>query len=141
MTTLLRHQNGLQVQWSQEQGGTVRGVCGQEEQTKIAYVPIGLGGKSGVLRCQIVPGDIPFLLPAYFLSDLKSIIDTHHLTIVYMALAVKQTMKRVNSGHVAVCITEIGAGFQVPAKFAGFRPQAWSLEDLPDWDSPTSHAG
>ena len=63
---LLQERFGLKVQWSHEAGGSIRGVCGAEETTKIVYVPIGLSGKSGVLRVQVVPGDIPFLLPAYF---------------------------------------------------------------------------
>ena len=96
---LLRSQFGLQVLWSHESGGTVRGVCGAEETTKIAYVPIGLGGKSGVLRVQVVPGDIPFLLPAYFLSDLGAVIDMKHATIMYMNLGIKQHMKRLHTGH------------------------------------------
>ena len=32
---------GMKVQYSGEGGGTVRGVCGAEERTPIAYVPIG----------------------------------------------------------------------------------------------------
>ena len=60
----------------------MRGVCGSEETTQIAYVPIGLGGKSCVLRIQVVPGDIPFLLPAYFLSELGAVIDMKHGTII-----------------------------------------------------------
>ena len=141
----LREHFGLQVQWSNEHGGSVRGVCGQEESTRIAYIPIGLSGKSGVLRVQVVPGEIPFLLPAYFLTDLKAVIDMHHLTIIYMSLAVQQRMYRMSTGHVAVCITEFGHGFQVPSDFAGTKSQAWSLEPLPDQARPststTSHGG
>ena len=40
----------LRVQYSDEQGGTVRGVCGSEEVTQVAYIPIGLGGRAGILR-------------------------------------------------------------------------------------------
>ena len=138
---LLRNSFGLQVQWSQESGGTVRGVCGAEETTKIAYVPIGLGGKSGVLRVQVVPGDIPFLLPAYFLSDLGAVIDMKHATIMYMNLGIKQTMKRLHTGHVSVSIVEFGSGFRVPATFAGAKSQAWSTETVPDWQAaPRAHA-
>ena len=132
---LLRESFGLQVQWSNENGGTVRGVCGSEETTKIAHVPIGLGGKSGVLRVQVVPGDIPFLLPAYFLTDLEAVIDMKHAVIMYMALGVKQVMHRLNTGHVAVSIVEFGDGFQVPANFAGKRSQAWSVTTLPNWST------
>ena len=137
----LQHRFGLQVQWSHESGGTVRGVCGAEETTKIAYVPIGLGGKSGVLRVQVVPGDIPFLLPAYFLSDLGAVIDMKHATIMYMNLGIKQNMRRLHTGHVSVSIVEFGSGFRVPANFAGVKSQAWSTETVPDWQTaPRPHA-
>lgn len=79
---LLQQHHQLRVQWSHEPGGMVRGVCGSEEHTSLAYVPIGLGGKSGILKVQVAPGDIPFLIPAYFLSDLQAVIDMkncHHL--------------------------------------------------------------
>ena len=106
---------GLRVQWSHEAGGSVRGVCGAEETTRIAYAPIGLGGKSGV------PGDIPFLLPAYFLTELEAVIDMKHGTIMYMALGVKQDMNRLSTGHVSVSIVEFGDGFHAPATFCGSR--------------------
>ena len=105
---LLQQEFGVQVQWSSEAGGSVRGVCGSEETTQIAYVPIGLGGKSGVLRVQVVPGDIPFLLPAYFLSELGAVIDMKHGTIYYMELGVKQQLNRLPTGHVSVSIIEFG---------------------------------
>ena len=35
----------LRVQYTQEEGGTVRGVCGSEQVTRIAFVPISLGGR------------------------------------------------------------------------------------------------
>ena len=130
---LLEPRFGLKVQWSQEPGGVVRGVCGAEETTKVAYVPIGLGGKSGVLRVQVVPGDIPFLLPAYFLTDLAAVIDMKHATIMYMSLGVKQDMIRLQTGHVAVSIIEFGSGFQIPTDMAFFRSQAWSTETVPVW--------
>ena len=132
---------GLRVQWSHEAGGSVRGVCGAEETTRIAYVPIGLGGKSGVLRVQVVPGDIPFLLPAYFLTELEAVIDMKHGTIMYMALGVKQDMNRLSTGHVSVSIVEFGDGFHVPATFCGTRSKAWSTKAVPDWSQlSTSHA-
>ena len=138
---LLREQFGVQVQWSHECGGTVRGVCGMEETTKIAYVPIGLNGRSGVLRVQVVPGDIPFLLPAYFLTELEAVIDMKHATIMYMKLGITQQMQRLHTGHVAVSIVEFGSGFRIPADFSPQRSQAWATETVPNWsDLPTSHA-
>ena len=136
---LLQRSHGLRVQWSSESGGSVRGVCGAEETTQIAYVPVGLGGKSGVLRVQVVPGDIPFLLPAYFLTELEAVIDMKHATIMYMALGVKQTMNRLSTGHVSVSIIEFGDGFHVPSNFCGTKSQAWSSEPVPDWTTPTLH--
>ena len=60
----------LRVQYTQEEGGTVRGVCGSEQVTRIAYIPIALGGKAGVLRVQVVPCTVPCLLPAYLLTQI-----------------------------------------------------------------------
>ena len=138
---LLREQFGVQVQWSHECGGTVRGLCGMEETTKIAYVPIGLNGRSGVLRVQVVPGDIPYLLPAYFLTELEAVIDMKHATIMYMKLGITQQMQRLHTGHVAVSIVEFGSGFRIPADFSPQRSQAWATETVPNWsDLPTSHA-
>ena len=130
---LLQQEFGLKVQWTTEAGGSVRGVCGTEESTKLAYVPVGLGGKSGVLRVQVVPGEIPFLLPAYFLTELEAVIDMKHATIMYMALGVKQSMTRLSTGHVSVSIVEFGDGFRVPSDFYGTRSQAWTTEEVPDW--------
>ena len=132
---LLQERFGLKVQWSQEAGGSVRGVCGAEETTKIVYIPIGLSGKSGVLRVQVVPGDIPFLLPAYFLTELGAVIDMKNATIFYTELGVKQLMKRLSTGHVSVSIVEFGDGFHVPANFSGTRSTAWSQKAIPDWST------
>ena len=137
---LLQERFGLKVQWSTEAGGSVRGVCGKEEKTHIVYVPIGLSGKSGVLRCQVVPGDIPFLLPAYFLSDLGAIIDMKNCMIMYMSLGCKQTMHRLHTGHVAVSIIEFGDGYNVPVDFPQTRSSAWSREPLP-WTGTTPSLG
>ena len=140
---LLQEKFGLLIQWSNESGGSVRGVCGKEERTQVAYVPIGIGGKSGVLRVQVVPGDIPFLLPAYFLTDLHAVIDMKNCMIMYMKLGVKQTMIRLGTGHVAVSIIEFGKlGFHVPMTFAFSCSQAWSFETVPDWSKISiSYAG
>ena len=138
--TLLRSQFGLQVQWSEESGGSVRGICGEEERTRIAYVPIGLAGKSGVLRVQIVPGDIPFLLPAYFLSELGAVIDMGHSTIMYMSLGVKQKMKKMTTGHVAVSIVEFGTGFHAPHATWITRSTAWSKDPAPWTTADLPHA-
>ena len=132
--TLLQERFGLRVQWSHEAGGSVRGVCGKEESTSIAYVPIGLGGKSGVLRVQVVPGTIPFLIPAYFLSNVGAVIDMEHAVIWYTKLATSQNMRRLSSGHVSVSIIDFGKnGFNVPSNFAASSSQAWSVEPIPDW--------
>ena len=63
----------MQVQYSNEGGGTVRGVCGSEEKAPVAYIPVGIGGCSGLPRVQIVPGPVPCLLPAYLLTEMGSV--------------------------------------------------------------------
>ena len=40
----LQQNFGLRVQQSEEDGGAVRGVCGVEEKTPIAYIPVGVAG-------------------------------------------------------------------------------------------------
>ena len=133
---LLQERFGIQVQWSPESGGSVRGVCGKEETTSIAYVPIGLGSCSGVLRVQVVPGTIPFLLPAYFLTNLGAVIDMERAFILYSKIGASQNMKRLSTGHVAVSIIDFGSqGFTVPTTFAASASQAWSVEPVPDWAS------
>ena len=72
----LANQFGMRIKRTNEDGGTVRGVCGSEERTPIAYVPIGIGGCSGLLRVQIVPGAVPCLLPAYLLTDIWAVLST-----------------------------------------------------------------
>ena len=78
--------NGLK-----ESGITVRGVCGSEESTQIAYTPL--------------------LMPAYLLTDLDAIIDMQHGWIAHTALNVKQQRQRLESDHVPVSIVEFGIRF------------------------------
>ena len=118
---LLHERFDLQVQWSENLGGVCEEFAGQRESTKIAYVPIGLCGKLGALRVQVVPGEIPFLLPAYFLAELGAVIDMKHGVIFYVDLGVKQTKNRLSTGHVSVSIIEFGDGFYVPVNFSAQR--------------------
>ena len=104
---------GMRVQHTNEDGSTVRGVCGSEERTPIAYIPIGVGGCSGLLRAQIVPGAAPCLLPAYLLTDMGSIIDMVGLTMFHTTLGVTLQMYRRSTGHVEVCLAEYGRGFSM----------------------------
>ena len=104
---LLQDRFGIRVQWTNEHGGSVRGVCGQEETTRICYIPIGLGGKSGVLRVQVVPGDIPMLLPAYLLTDLEAVIDMKNCMIMFLKIGVSLKMTRQSTGHVSIGVCEL----------------------------------
>ena len=121
----------MKVQHSGEDGGTVRGVCGAEERTPIAYIPIGIGGCSGLLRAQIVPGPVPCLIPAYLLTDMGSVIDMVGLTLFHTTLGVTQQMHRRSTGHVEVSITEYGRGFSMPEAASFGRSQVWSDQLLP----------
>ena len=122
---------GLRVQYTNEDGGTVRGVCGSEEKTPIAYIPIGLSGCSGLLRVQIVPGPVPCLLPAYLLTDMGSIIDMVGLNMFHTNIGVIQRMHRRDTGHVEVSVTEFGTGFSMPMSASFGRSQVWSARPLP----------
>ena len=132
--TLARHDQYLQerfhlrVQYSDEQGGTVRGVCGSEEVTRVAYIPIGLGGRCGILRVQVVPGWVPCLIPAYFLEQQGAVIDMSGLMIAYTRLSVVQSMNRRSSGHVAVSLCEFGQGWYVPATYDFLKSEIWKVK-------------
>ncbi|CAE7350344.1 RE1 [Symbiodinium sp. CCMP2592] len=132
--TLARHDQYLQqhfqlrVQYSDEQGGTVRGVCGSEEITQVAYIPIGIGGRGGILRVQVVPGGVPCLIPAYFLHVLGAVIDMSSLLIAYTQLSVVQSMSRRQSGHVAVNLCEFGQGWYVPASYDFLKSEIWKVK-------------
>ena len=132
--TLARHDQNLQqhfqlrVQYSDEQGGTVRGVCGSEEVTQVAYIPIGLGARGGILRVQVVPGGVPCLIPAYFLHHLGAVIDVSSLLIAYTHLSVVQNMSRRPSGHVAVSVCEFGQGWYVPATYDFLKSEIWKVK-------------
>ena len=86
-----------------------------------------------MLRVQVVGGDVPFLIPAFFLTDLGAVIDMKSCKIMYMALGIKQDMIRLPSGHVAVSIVEFGRGFHVPADFVCTRSQIWSTGSPPEY--------
>ena len=132
--TLARHDQFLQqhfqlrVQYSDEKGGTVRGVCGSEEITQVAYIPIGIGGRGGILRVQVVPGGVPCLIPAYFLDQLGAVIDVSSLLIAYVRLSVVQNMSRLPSGHVAVSLCEFGQGWFVPAQYDFLKSEIWRVK-------------
>ena len=122
---------GMRVKHTNEDGGMVRGVCGSEEKTPIAYIPIGMGGCSGLLRVQIVPGPVPCLLPAYLLTDMGSVIDMVGLNMFHTSLGVAQRMHRRDAGHVEVSITEFGKGFSMPNTASFGRSQVWSERPPP----------
>ena len=131
---VLQERHGVQVQWTSEHGGSVHGVCGQEASTKICYIPIRLGGKSGVLRVQVLPGDVPMLLPAYLLADLKAVIDMKSCAIMFVKIGVCLQMTRQPTGYVSMNVCDFGdRRFHVPASHAFSNSQVWSLEAIPDW--------
>ena len=99
----------------------MRGVCGVEEKTPIAYIPVGVAGYSGQLRVQIVPGSVPCLVPAYLLTDLGSVIDMSSMRVYHTHYNCMQYMLQKSSGHVEVSLTEFGQrGFSCPVT-CGFR--------------------
>ena len=136
----LQQNFGIKVQHSTEDGGTVRGVCGVEEKTPIAYIPVGIAGYSGQLRVQIVPGSVPCLVPAYLLTDLGSVIDMSSMRVYHTHLSCMQYMLQRSSGHVEVSLTEFGQkGFKVPTHVAFGKSQVWEARRSPP-SPPTSFA-
>ena len=128
---ILQREFQLRVQVTNEDGGVVRGVCGAEQITKIAYIPIGLGSKAGVLKVQVVPGNVPCLLPAYLLTKLGAVIDMCSLLCVYTEANTFQYMKRRLSGHVEVNICEFGKRWCVPETYTFLKSEVWDQGPLP----------
>ena len=128
----LANQFGMRIKHTNEDGGAVRGVCWSEERAPIAYVPIGIGGCSGLLRVQIVPGAVPCLLPAYLLTDMGSVIDMVGLNMYHTRLGVTQQMHRRATGHVEVCVTEYGKGFHMPSSASFGKSQVWAGGPFPN---------
>ena len=128
---LLQRLFQLRVQVTNEDGGVVRGVCGAEQITKIAYIPIGLGSKAGVLKVQVVVGHVPCLLPAYLLTKLGAVIDMCNLLAVYTEANTFQFMKRRLSGHVEVNICEFGKRWCVPETYTFLKSEVWDQGPLP----------
>ncbi|CAE7830815.1 RE1 [Symbiodinium sp. CCMP2592] len=128
---LLQREFQLRAQITNEDGGTVRGVCGAEQVTKVAYIPIGLGSKAGVLRVQVVPGSVPCLLPAYLLTKLGAVIDMCNLLAVYTEANTFQYMKHRLSGHVEVNICEFGKRWCVPENYSFLKSEVWDQGPIP----------
>ena len=127
----LQRELQLRVQVTNEDGGVVRVVCGAEQITKIAYISIGLGSKAGVLKVQVVPGNIPCLLPAYLLTKLGAVIDMCNLLAVCTEANTFQFMKRRLSGHVEVNICEFGKRWCVSETYTFLKSEVWDQGPLP----------
>ena len=82
----------------------------------MAYIPIGLGGKSGVLKVQMVPGEIPFLIPACFLACDHTLL---------MALRLTQQMIRLPTGHVSWSLDMVSLFQQTSC----VRSQGWTIDE------------
>lgn len=57
------------VVWAGRPAGPVYGVNGQSQESKIAYIPNGIGGVNGVLQAQAAPGEIALLFVVSPLSE------------------------------------------------------------------------
>ena len=121
----------LRIQVTDEVGGTVKGVCGSEQVTKVAYIAIGVGGKPGVLRVQVVPGVIPCLVPAYLLTDAGAIIDMPGSRVCYTHVGALQNMTRRSSGHMEVNMCEFGESWKIPANYGFIKSEIWGEPFVP----------
>ncbi|CAE7707824.1 unnamed protein product, partial [Symbiodinium necroappetens] len=128
---LQKHHNKLRVQITDETGGTVRGVCGSEQVTKVAYIPIGIAGRPGVLRVQVVPGVIPCLIPAYLLTDAGAIIDMPGSRVYYTSVSAVQRMRRRSTGHMEVSLCEFESKWEIPATYSFIKSEIWGAPQLP----------
>ena len=61
-----------------------------------------------------------------------SVIDMVGLNMYHTSLGVMQQMHRRATGHVEVCITEFGKGFQMPASASFGKSQVWSGGPFPN---------
>lgn len=108
----------IQVVWTDRPAGPVHGVSGKSQESKVAYIPIGVGGVNGVLQVQVVPGGIPLLLSIPFLKGLGSVVDLTWSEVWYQKLGVGQEL-HLETKHIAVSVLE-------------FSEQGWSAP--PDVD-------
>ena len=127
----LQKYHKLRVQITDETGGTVRGVCGSEQVTKVAYIPIGIAGRPGVLRVQVVPGVIPCLIPAYLLTDAGAIIDMPGSRVYYTSVSAVQRMRRRSTGHMEVSLCEFESKWEIPATYPFIKSEIWGAPQLP----------
>ena len=103
----------------------MRGVCGAEQNTRIAYVPVSMSGLPWVLRVQVVPGHVPCLLPAYLLMATGAVIDLKGLFIYYTRSGTVQELHRRPTGHISVNITEFSKDFYIPDTYRFETSEVW----------------
>ena len=111
-------------------GGTVRGVCGSEQVTKIAYIPVGIAGAPGILRVQVVPGTIPCLVPVYLLTA-GAVIDMPGSRVHFTNISAVHTMKRRSAGDMEVSLCEFDVKWEIPATYGFVRSEIWGTPFRP----------
>ena len=103
---------GLKVAWTGRKA-RAHGVGGAAKVIGIVAIPVGIGGKSGVLEATVVEGEVPLLLPIRMLRQLGAIIDLPALCIHFSSLSRTLPLNVLPSGHVAIEIVDFGEkGFQ-----------------------------
>ena len=79
----------------------------------------------------MVPGDVPCLLPAYFLTKLGAEIDIKTCQIVYTSVRAFQNMKFRDSGHVEVDMCDFGERWSIPQTYDFLKSELWDLDLKP----------
>ena len=101
-TLLAEH--GLQVEWSQEKPESASGIGGVTQPIGVVYVPVGLAGYNGIIRCTVVEQDVPPLLPVVLMRTLQANLD---LTddgdkVIFRQFGAESSLRTLQSGHTDV---------------------------------------
>eukprot|EP00971_Amphidinium_carterae_P344801 6485409-Amphidinium_carterae.1 len=81
------------------------GVGGARKVLAAAEIPLGIGGRSGIVSTAICEGDIPFLVPLPLLAALRVLVDTSAKRLVWPDGTTTQ-LTTLPSGHDAVSLVD-----------------------------------
>ena len=91
------------------------GVGGAGRVLKAVLVPVGIGGKHGVIEFLILHGEVPHLLPVDFLASLQAVFDLPKKKITLGALSTSSTLEKLSSSHRAMRVDEFSRDFESPS--------------------------
>ena len=109
------------------------GIGGKAKALFSVLSPCVLGGQPGIVKLNVIEGEVPHLLSVGLLEFAKSIIDTGENKITFKAFGCEAPLIRLDSGHRILDIADWQGGtFPVPTKVTetyGIKPGSFNLED------------